>query len=159
MDIQKLITVDGLNIKPQIYNKFTTFFDNIEDTKSYNIEKQDRSLSVVYSPQHNLILFGKVQRLIDENNILLRHYHADMSQSTSSSTHITICDDTLCAANTANRSSMGVCAFTTNPKHIVPLLPAAKFTKEDVKRRKMINFNIFNLLIRLRKNMLFLKVR
>ncbi|GBC00137.1 hypothetical protein RclHR1_03760001 [Rhizophagus clarus] len=145
MDIQKLITVDGLNIKPQIYNKFTTFFDNIEETKSYDIEKQDKSLSVVYSPQHNSILFGKVQRFIDENNILLRHYHADMSQSTSTSTHVTICDDTLCAANTVNRSSMGVCAFTANPKHIVPLLSAAKFTKEDVKRRKMINFNIFNL--------------
>ncbi|GBB91695.1 hypothetical protein RclHR1_19050006 [Rhizophagus clarus] len=40
---------------------------------------------------------------------------------------------------------MGVCAFTANPKHIVPLLSAAKFTKENVKRKKMINFNIFNL--------------
>ncbi|GBB91693.1 hypothetical protein RclHR1_19050004 [Rhizophagus clarus] len=40
---------------------------------------------------------------------------------------------------------MGVCAFTANPKHIVLLLSAAKFTKDDVKHRKMINFNIFNL--------------
>ncbi|GBB95490.1 hypothetical protein RclHR1_02550002 [Rhizophagus clarus] len=71
IDIQKLITVDGINLKSQIYDKFTTFFDNIEDTKSYNIEKQDRSLSVVYNPQHNSILFGKVQRIIDEDNILL----------------------------------------------------------------------------------------
>ncbi|GBC00725.1 hypothetical protein RclHR1_39580001 [Rhizophagus clarus] len=57
-----------------------------------------------------------------------------MSQSTSTSTYVTICDDTLCAANTVNCSSMGVCTFTANPKHIVPLLPAAKFTKEDVKQ-------------------------
>ncbi|GBB91696.1 hypothetical protein RclHR1_19050007 [Rhizophagus clarus] len=71
IDIQRLITVDGTNLKPNVYNIFTTFFDNIEKTRSYNIEKQDKSLSVVYSPQHNSILFGKVQHLIDEDNILL----------------------------------------------------------------------------------------
>ncbi|GBC05218.1 hypothetical protein RclHR1_00610030 [Rhizophagus clarus] len=41
-----------------------------------------------------------------------------MFQSTLTSTYVTICDDTLCAANTANRSSMGVCAFTANPIHL-----------------------------------------
>ncbi|GBB99083.1 hypothetical protein RclHR1_34050002 [Rhizophagus clarus] len=122
--------MDGTNLKPNIYNIFTTFFDNIEVTRFYNIKKQDRSLSIVYSPQHNSILFEKVQHLIDEDNILLQHYHVDMSQLTSTSTYITICDNTLCTANTVNHSSMGVCAFTANPKHIVLLYRLLNLSKK-----------------------------
>jgi hypothetical protein len=48
-DIKKVITLDGVNLKQEVKSLFTCCFDNIEDTRSYNISKKDKSLVAIYN--------------------------------------------------------------------------------------------------------------
>ncbi|CAB4394777.1 unnamed protein product [Rhizophagus irregularis] len=66
-DIRNLITSDSIHLNQSITQLFGTYFDNVEEAQSYNIDKKNRSLIAFYNSQFNSVVIGKIQG-IDETH-------------------------------------------------------------------------------------------
>ncbi|CAB4381955.1 unnamed protein product [Rhizophagus irregularis] len=64
-DIRNLITSDGVHLNHNITQLFGPRVDNVEEARSYNITKKNRSLIAFYNSQFNSVVIGKIQG-IDE---------------------------------------------------------------------------------------------
>jgi hypothetical protein len=127
-DIKKVVTIDGVNLKQEVNNLFTCRFDNIEDTRSYDISKKDKSLVAIYNLQHNSILLGKVHK-IEGDNVIIKHYNVDTTRNIDGKIFLSQCDNDFCIINSSTQHS-SIFTFSTNWRYIVPILTASKFTKE-----------------------------
>jgi hypothetical protein len=142
-DIKKIVTLDGVNLKQEVKSLFTCRFDNIEDTRSYDISKKDKSLVAIYNFQYNSILLGKVHK-IDGDNVIIKHYNVDTTRNIDGKIFLSQCDNNFCSINNPTQQS-SICTFSTDWRYIVPILTASKFTKESVKKNRFVNYNIYNL--------------
>ncbi|PKB92831.1 hypothetical protein RhiirA5_443243, partial [Rhizophagus irregularis] len=64
-DIRTLITFDSVYLNHSITQLFSARVDNVEETRSYDIIKKNRSLIACYNSQFNSVVIGKIQG-IDE---------------------------------------------------------------------------------------------
>ncbi|PKC51877.1 hypothetical protein RhiirA1_482761 [Rhizophagus irregularis] len=65
MSYRQLITSDNIHLNYSIIQLFGAHFDNVEETRLYNIDKINRLLIAFYNPLFNSVVIGKFQG-IDE---------------------------------------------------------------------------------------------
>ncbi|GBC49378.2 hypothetical protein RIR_jg42493.t1 [Rhizophagus irregularis DAOM 181602=DAOM 197198] len=79
-DIRNLITSDGVHLTLNITQLFGARVDNVEEARSYDITKKNRSLIAVYNSQFNSVVIGKIQGIDDTQRPVIKHFHIDMSR-------------------------------------------------------------------------------
>ncbi|GET58280.1 hypothetical protein GLOIN_2v1873210 [Rhizophagus irregularis DAOM 181602=DAOM 197198] len=79
-DIRNLITSDGVHLILNITQLFGARVDNVEEARSYDIAKKNRSLIAVYNSQFNSVVIGKIQGIDDTQRPVIKHFHIDMSR-------------------------------------------------------------------------------
>ncbi|PKK71027.1 hypothetical protein RhiirC2_711462 [Rhizophagus irregularis] len=107
-DIRNLITSDGVHLNYNITQLFGAHVDNVEEARSYNITKKNRSLIAVYNSQFNSVVIGKIQGIDETQRPIIKHFHIDMSRCTDTHTYIYQCMEYGCAAN-ASLSTRSPC--------------------------------------------------
>ncbi|PKC53349.1 hypothetical protein RhiirA1_543229 [Rhizophagus irregularis] len=141
-DIRSLITLDGVHLNHNITQLFGARVDNVEETRSYDITKKNRSLIAFYNPQFNSVLIGKIQGIDETQRPVIKHFHVDMSRCTDTHTYIYQCMEYGCAAN-ASLSTRSPCTFSADWECLVPLLTDSQFAPSQL--TNLIEFNIFNI--------------
>ncbi|CAB4383471.1 unnamed protein product [Rhizophagus irregularis] len=114
-DIRNLITSDGVHLNYYITQLFGARVDNVEEARSYNITKKNRSLIAVYNSQFNSVVIGKIQGIDETQRPIIKHFHIDMSRCTDTHTYI----------------------------YQLPLLTDSQFAPSQL--TNLIEFNIFNI--------------
>ncbi|PKY60431.1 hypothetical protein RhiirA4_484123, partial [Rhizophagus irregularis] len=141
-DIRLLITSNGVHLHYNITQLFGAFVANVDETRSYNIDKKNRSLIAFYNSQFNSVVIGKIQEIDDNQQLIVKHFHTNMSLCTDTHTYIYQCMDYGCAANAA-LSMRSPCTFSVNWRYLVPLLTESQFA--SIQPTNLIDFNIFDI--------------
>ncbi|CAB4379938.1 unnamed protein product [Rhizophagus irregularis] len=141
-DIRNLITSDGVHLNYNITQLFGAHVDNVEEARSYNITKKNRSLIAVYNSQFNSVVIGKIQGIDETQRPIIKHFHIDMSRCTDTHTYIYQCMEYGCAAN-ASLSTRSPCTFSADWECLVPLLTDSQFVPSQL--TNLIEFNIFDI--------------
>ncbi|RGB38845.1 hypothetical protein C1646_755262 [Rhizophagus diaphanus] len=71
-DIREKITSDNIHLYHNITHLFGAYVNNVDDTRSYNVDKKNRSLIAFYNPQFDSVIIGKIQG-IDEFQRIIRY--------------------------------------------------------------------------------------
>ncbi|PKC52954.1 hypothetical protein RhiirA1_480313, partial [Rhizophagus irregularis] len=87
-DIRTLITSDSVHLNYSITQLFGVHVDNVEETRSYDITKKNRSLIACYNSQFNSVVIGKIQGIDEIQRPVIKHFHIDMSRCTDTHTYI-----------------------------------------------------------------------
>ncbi|PKY57090.1 hypothetical protein RhiirA4_477919, partial [Rhizophagus irregularis] len=140
-DIRSLITSDNIHLNNSIRHLFGILTDNVDEARSYNIDKKNRSLIAFYNPRFNslAVVIGKIQGI---DRLIIKHFHVNMSQCTDTYTYIYQCMDYGCAANAA-LSTRSPCTFSADWRCLVPLLTESQFA--SIQPTNLIEFNIFDI--------------
>ncbi|PKY63488.1 hypothetical protein RhiirA4_492592, partial [Rhizophagus irregularis] len=116
-DIRSLITSDNIHLNNSITHLFATFGDNVDEARSYNMDKKNRSLIAFYNSHFNSVVIGKIQGIDNTHRIVIKHFHVDMSKCTDTHTYIYQCMDYGCAANAA-LSTRSPCTFSADWRYL-----------------------------------------
>ncbi|PKY50209.1 hypothetical protein RhiirA4_466568, partial [Rhizophagus irregularis] len=100
-DIRFLITLDNIHLNSSITQLFGVSIDNVDEARSYDIDKKNRSLIAFYNPHFNSVVIGKIQGIDNTQRLVIKHFYVNMSQCTDTHTYIYQCMDFRCAANAA----------------------------------------------------------
>ncbi|PKY62939.1 hypothetical protein RhiirA4_490417, partial [Rhizophagus irregularis] len=130
-DIRSLITSDNIHLNSNISQLFVVFTNNVDEARSYNIDKRNRSLVAFYNPQFNSVVIGKIQGIDNAQRLVIKHFHVNMSQCTDIRIYIYQCMDYGCVANAALST------------YLVPLLTESQFA--SIQPTNFIEFNIFDI--------------
>ncbi|CAB4377442.1 unnamed protein product [Rhizophagus irregularis] len=141
-DIRNLITSDGVHLNYNLTQLFGARVDNVEEARSYDITKKNRSLIAFYNSQFNSVIIGKIQGIDATQRPVIKHFHIDMSRYTDTHTYIYQCMEYGCAVN-ASLSTRSPCTFSANWKSLVPLLTDSQFAPSQL--TNLIEFNIFDI--------------
>ncbi|PKK70804.1 hypothetical protein RhiirC2_711625 [Rhizophagus irregularis] len=98
-DIRNLITSDGVHLNYNLTQLFGARVDNVEEARSYDIIKKNRSLIAFYNSQFNSVIIGKIQGIDATQRPVIKHFHIDMSRCTDTHTYIYQCMEYGCAVN------------------------------------------------------------
>ncbi|PKC57289.1 hypothetical protein RhiirA1_472695, partial [Rhizophagus irregularis] len=141
-DIRTLITFDSVHLNYSITQLFGVRVNNVEETRSYDITKKNRSLVACYNSQFNSVVIGKIQGIDETQRPFFKHFHIDMSHCTDTYTYIYQCMEFGCVANAA-LSTRSPCTFSVDWECLVPLLTDSQFT--SIQPTNLIEFNIFDI--------------
>ncbi|CAB4420682.1 unnamed protein product [Rhizophagus irregularis] len=141
-DIRSLITLDNIHLNHSIRQLFGAFIDNVDEARSYNIDRKNRSLIAFYNPQYNSVVIGKIQGIDETQRLIIKHFHVNMSRCTDTHTYIYQCMEYGCDANAA-LSTRSPCTFSADWRCLVPLLTESQFT--SIQPTNLIEFNIFDI--------------
>ncbi|CAB4438295.1 unnamed protein product [Rhizophagus irregularis] len=73
-DIRSLITSDNIHLNSNISQLFVVFTNNVDEARSYNIDKRNRSLVAFYNPQFNSVVIGKIQGIDNAQRLVIKHF-------------------------------------------------------------------------------------
>ncbi|CAG8590241.1 4697_t:CDS:2, partial [Rhizophagus irregularis] len=79
-DIRSLITLDGVHLNHNITQLFGARVDNVEETRSYDITKKNRSLIAFYNPQFNSVLIANKNSLFCKKSRHKRGYERKLAK-------------------------------------------------------------------------------
>ncbi|EXX56981.1 hypothetical protein RirG_211360 [Rhizophagus irregularis DAOM 197198w] len=86
-DIRNFITTDSIHLRHSISHLFDARVDNVEEARSYDISKKNRSLIAFYNSQYNSVVIGKIQEIDETQRPVIKHFNIDMSQCTDTHTY------------------------------------------------------------------------
>ncbi|PKY36748.1 hypothetical protein RhiirB3_460092 [Rhizophagus irregularis] len=81
-DIRNFVTTDSIHLSQSISHLFGAHVDNVEEARSYDISKKNRSLIAFYNSQYDSVVIGKIQGIDETQRPVIKHFNIDMSQCT-----------------------------------------------------------------------------